>query len=70
VASAPRKISRMAPAVMEPAAVAAEAIASLGRGPSAIAGRGNRIGSFVMNRLLPRRVAIEIMARTTRSMYS
>jgi len=68
-ASAPRKASRMAPAVMEPAAVAAEAIAALGTGPSAIAGRGNRIGSFVMNRLLPRRVAIEIMGRTTRAMY-
>jgi len=69
-ASAPRKIPRLAPAVMEPAAVAAEALASLGRTPSAIAGRGNRIGSLLMHRLLPRRVAVEIMGRTARSMYS
>jgi short-subunit dehydrogenase len=69
-ASQPGKASRLAPAVMEPAAVAAEAIACLGRTPSAIAGRGNRIGSFFMHRLLPRRTAVEIMGRTTRSMYS
>jgi short-subunit dehydrogenase len=69
-ASRPDKISRLAPAVMEPAVVAAEALASLGRSPSAIAGRGNRLGSFIMNRLLPRRVAVEIMGRTTRAMYS
>lgn len=67
--SKPRKLSRFAPAVMEPAEVAAEALAALGTAPSAIAGRGNRIGALLMGRLLPRRWAIEIMDRTTRSMY-
>jgi short-subunit dehydrogenase len=69
-ASRPAKASRLAPAVMEPAAVAAEALACLGKTPSAIAGRGNRVGSFIMHRLLSRRLAVQIMGRTTRSMYS
>ncbi len=69
-ASQPGKASRLAPAVMEPSAVAAEALACLGKTPSAIAGRGNRLGSLIMHRLLPRRLAVEIMGRTTRSMYS
>jgi short-subunit dehydrogenase len=67
--SRPRKLTRFAPAVMEPAQVAAEALAALGTAPSAIAGRGNRLGSLLMNRLLPRRLAVGIMDRTTRSMY-
>jgi short-subunit dehydrogenase len=69
-ASQPGKAPRFAPAVMEPAAVVAEALACLGKTPSAIAGRGNRLGSFLMHRLFPRRWAVEIMGRTTRSMYS
>ena len=55
---------------MEPAAVVAEALACLGKTPSAIAGRGNRLASFFMHRLLPRRMAVEIMGRATRAMYS
>jgi short-subunit dehydrogenase len=69
-ASRPRKASRLAPAVMEPAAVVAEALACLGKTPSAIAGRGNRVASLLMHRLLPRRVAVEIMGRATRARYS
>jgi hypothetical protein len=68
-ASRPEKAPRFAPAPMEPAAVAEEALARLGKTPSAIAGRGNRIASFFMHRLLPRRLAVEIMGRATRSMY-
>jgi short-subunit dehydrogenase len=68
-ASRPEKVPRFAPAAMEPAAVAAEALACLGKTPSAIAGRGNRLASFFMHRLLPRRMAVEIMGRATRSMY-
>ena len=36
---------------------------------SAIAGRGNRLASLLMHRLLPRRLAVEIMGRATRSLY-
>jgi len=68
-ASQPEKAPRFAPAPMEPAAVAAEALACLGKTPSAIAGRGNRLVSLLMHRLLPRRLSIEIMGRATRAMY-
>jgi short-subunit dehydrogenase len=68
-ASQPEKAPRFAPAPMEPAAVAAEALACLGKRPSAIAGRGNRLVSLLMHRLLPRRLAIEMMGRATRGMY-
>jgi len=68
-ASTPRTLSRLAPAVMEPDAVAAEALARLGRCPSAIAGRGNRIGSWFMHRLMSRRRAVETIARATRTLY-
>jgi short-subunit dehydrogenase len=68
--SQPRQVTRLAPAVMEPAAVASEALASLGRTPSAIAGRGNRLAGLLISRLLPRRLAIEIMGRNTRALYS
>jgi short-subunit dehydrogenase len=68
-ASRPAKTPRFAPKPMEPAAVAEEALARLGKRPSAIAGRGNRIASFFLHRLLPRRLAIQIMGRATRAMY-
>jgi short-subunit dehydrogenase len=69
-ASRPRKVSRLAPSVMEPAAVVAEALERLGKTPSAVAGRGNRLASFFMHRVLSRRVAVEIMGRATRARYS
>jgi short-subunit dehydrogenase len=69
-ASRPRKYPRLAPAVMEPAAVVTEALERLGKTPSAVAGRGNRVASFFMSRLLSRRAAVEIMGRTTRALYS
>jgi short-subunit dehydrogenase len=68
-ASQPGATSRLAPAVMEPEAVAREALAALGRRPSGIAGRGNRVASFVMGRLLPRQLAVRIMGRAARDLY-
>ncbi len=69
-ASRPRKLPRLAPAAMEPEAVVKEALERLGKTPSAVAGRGNRVASFFMSRFLSRRAAVEIMGRTTRSLYS
>lgn len=69
-ASAPRRLSRFAPSVMEPGPVATEALGCLGTVPSAIAGRSNRISSWFMQRMLSRRRAIEIMGRATRAMYA
>lgn len=56
-------------AVMEARVVAEQALVRLGRAPSTIPGLGNRIAGFVLAHLLPRRAAVEIMSRTTRSMY-
>lgn len=58
-----------APPEMTPEAVAIEALHALGRGPSVITGRANRLAAFVMNRLLPRRAAVRIMGNSARSMY-
>ena len=45
-------------------------VARLGTAPSAIAGRGNRVGGFLLQRLLSRRRAIEMMGSATRAMYA
>lgn len=66
-ASAPAKA--FAP-VLLPRTVVAETLAALGHKPSVIPGRGNRLSAFVMQRILPRRIAIVIMGRTLRAMYS
>ena len=55
--------------VMDPADVAREALGALGKQPSIVAGSTNRAASQLMTRLMPRKAAIEIMARTTRAMY-
>lgn len=51
---------------LEPEAVVAEALAALGRQPSMVPGRLNRLAAFAMQRLLPRRTAIALMARASR----
>lgn len=65
----PEKISFLAPRVQTPGEVAEECIARLGSRPSFIAGRGNRIASFFMQKIIPRKTAITIMGDTTRKMY-
>jgi uncharacterized protein len=57
------------PPLMEARAVAQSALRALGRKPSNVPGFVNRLGAFVMNRLLPRRAAIRLIARSTRKMY-
>jgi short-subunit dehydrogenase len=65
VASQPR--SAGAP-IMEPEAVAAEALAALGKKPSMIPGFANRAAAAFMG-LLPRKAAIRLMGNATRKMY-
>lgn len=60
---------RFAPPEMTAEAVAREALHSLGRGPSMVTGRANRLAAFVMGRLLSRRTAVRIMGKSARSMY-
>ena len=55
--------------LMAPEAVAQEALAALGRGPTVVAGPLNRLAAFLFTRLLPRRLAIGIMERATRRLY-
>ena len=54
---------------MAPEAVAEEALASLGRTPSMVPGRFNRLAAAILGRLLPRRTAVRLMGRATRQSY-
>lgn len=67
--SQPEKTGILVPRVLKPGEVAAESLKRLGRQPSFIAGRGNRIASFFMQKLLPRRLAVTIMGDTTRKLF-
>lgn len=58
-----------APRVLEPSEVAGECLRMLGRRPSFIAGRGNRVASFIMQRILPRKTAVNIMGNSTKKLY-
>ena len=60
---------RGGPKPMPPGDVVSEALGALGRRPHRVAGRVNRIASFAMGRLLPRRVAVRLMGAAARRMY-
>jgi len=57
--------AKPAPGTMEAADVAERALNALGRGPIVIPGAMNKVGRFVMTRLLSRKAAIGIMAKNT-----
>jgi short-subunit dehydrogenase len=65
----PEKSGFFAPRVLEPEEVANECLRMLGRQPSFITGRTNRAASFIMQKILPRKMAVNIMGDTTRKMY-
>jgi short-subunit dehydrogenase len=65
----PEKKSFFAPRVQTPEEVVKECFQHLGKTPSCITGGGNRFATFIMQRLLPRKMAIEIMGDETRKMY-
>jgi short-subunit dehydrogenase len=67
--SLPEKTGFFTPRVLHPEEVPSECFKKLGRQPSIITGRGNRIASFIMQNILPRKMAINIMGDTTRKMY-
>ena len=58
-----------APRVQTPEEVVEECFKQLGKKPSFVAGTQNKLASFVMHRLLPRRIAINIMGDSTRKIY-
>jgi short-subunit dehydrogenase len=65
----PEKKRFLAPPVLTPGEVVEECMNKLGKVPSFIPGRGNRIASFIMQRIFPRKMAINIMGDNTRKMY-
>ncbi|MFO7621800.1 MAG: SDR family NAD(P)-dependent oxidoreductase [Bacteroidales bacterium] len=67
--SRPAKTSLLSPAVLRPEQVAVECFKRLGRQPSFITGRSNRIASFFMHRFIPLKTAVNIMGDTTRKMF-
>ncbi|MGO8946405.1 MAG: SDR family NAD(P)-dependent oxidoreductase [Ktedonobacterales bacterium] len=67
LASAP---ARTSPGTMTPEGVVREALKALGKTPSYIPGRTNRISAFALRRLLPRKLAIQTMGNVMRGMYA
>ena len=65
----PGKASFIAPRVQTPEEVVNECFKKLGKRPSFISGRGNRIASFFMQRVFPRKTAVKIMGNNLRKMY-
>ncbi|MCB9622433.1 MAG: SDR family NAD(P)-dependent oxidoreductase [Sandaracinus sp.] len=54
--------------VMEPRDVARATLDALGRGPVFVPGRSNRAAVWALERVLPRRVAIALLGRSTRAL--
>jgi len=57
--------TKPAPGALEASEVAERTLKALGRGPIIIPGAINKVGHFVLSRLLSRRAAIEIMTKNT-----
>jgi short-subunit dehydrogenase len=57
--------AKPAPGTLEAADVAEQTLNALGKGPIVIPGAVNKVGRFVLTRLLSRRAAIAIMAKNT-----
>ena len=67
--SRPEKTGLFAPKVQSPEQVVTECIRKLGKQPSFISGTGNKVASFIMQKLLPRKMSITIMGDTSKKMY-
>ncbi len=65
----PEKANFFAPRVQSPDEVVQECFKKLGKQPSFVTGTGNKVASFIMQKLMPRKMAIIIMGDTTRKMY-
>jgi short-subunit dehydrogenase len=69
IATKPEKKSFFAPRVQTPEEVVVECFKKLGKQPSFITGIGNKWASFIMQRIMARKMAITIMGDTTKKMY-
>lgn len=66
--SAPQPTSRFAPPPLSPQQVAREALDALGKRPSHVPGRANRMATQLMRRLLPRKTILRLMEQNTRGL--
>ena len=57
-----------APGILEPADVAARTLAALGKGPIVVPGAVNKLARFFLGRLLTRRAAVGVMAKSTKDL--
>ena len=62
-----RSTTSRAPGTMTPDAVVRATLASIGRTPVVVPGKFNSVASTVMSHAMPRRAAIEIMARANKA---
>lgn len=69
IRSDPAPAGFFAPRILTPEKVVKECFRKLGRRPSFITGCGNRLAAFIMHRMLPGRMAINIMGDTTKRIY-
>jgi len=60
--------NKEASGALDPEIVAEKAISSLGKVPVIVPGRINQIGHFIMTRILPKHLAIKIMASNTKDL--
>jgi uncharacterized protein len=65
----PEKTSFFAPRPQSPDEVVEECFDKLGKQPSIVTGMGNKVATFIMQKLIPRKMAINIMGDTTKKMY-
>jgi len=69
IESKPEDAGFFAPKVQKPEEVVKECLKKLGKQPSFISGTGNKVASFIMQKLIPRKTTINIMGDNTRKMY-
>jgi len=68
-ASAPHLESLAGRFVMSTSAVVTDALDGLGRSPTRVTGPWNRLSAFLLGRLLPRRLAVSLVAQQMRTLY-
>ncbi|WP_419163204.1 SDR family NAD(P)-dependent oxidoreductase [Candidatus Palauibacter sp.] len=61
-----RSFDRDVPGMLSPEEAARQALDALGKGPRLVPGRINRMAAQLLGRLLPRRAAIRLIARSTK----
>jgi uncharacterized protein len=69
IGSKPGSTGFPAPKPQKPERVVEECFQKIGKTPSFVSGRSNKLATFLMQHILPRKTAINIMGDTTRKMY-